>query len=130
MAERKHSPKSNLLAIEHKQVSHEVDQMWNGYCPESGLKGKQVKMRLNKYDFYESEETGLQIAILSGVQAIILNFRGNGNFRSVVSYAHDIENGELLSPQNTHKAPFNNPPEVFENSEQIEKYIKSIKSNC
>ena len=104
----------------------ELDQMWNGYCPESWLKGKRVKMRLNKNDFFESEETGLQIAVLSGVQAIILNFRGKGDFRSTISYADDIENGELLSPQNTDKPPFNNPTQIFENSQQIENYIKNI----
>jgi len=104
----------------------ELDQMWNGYCPESWLKGKRVKMRLNKNDFYESEETGLQIAVLSGVQAVILNFRGTGDFRLTGSYADEIENGELLSPQNTDRPPFNNPTEVFENSQQIENYINNI----
>jgi hypothetical protein len=107
-------------------VTQELDQVWNGYCPESWLKGKQVKMRLNKNDFYESEETGLQIAVLAGVQAVILNFRGKGDFRSSISYAHDIENGELLSPQNTDRPPFNRPTVAFETSEQIEDYIKGI----
>ncbi|MDO4229975.1 MAG: GIY-YIG nuclease family protein [Capnocytophaga sp.] len=104
-----------------------LDQMWNGYCPESWLEGKQVRMRLNRNDFYESEATGLQIAVLSGVQAIILNFRGKGDFRSTPTYADEIENGELLSPQNISRPPFNNPTEIFENSEEIENYIKSIK---
>lgn len=104
----------------------ELGQIWNGYCPESWLKGKRVKMRLNKNDFYESEETGLQIAVLSGVQAIILNFRGTCDFRSTITYAHDIENGELLSPQNTDRPPFNNPTQIFENSQQIENYINNI----
>lgn len=103
-----------------------LDLMWNGYCPESWLNGRQVKMRLNRNDFYESEETGLQIAVLSGVQAVILKFKGTGDFRSTVSFAHDIENGEILSPQNTDIPPFNNPIIVFENSEQIEKYINNI----
>ena len=43
---------------------HEVSQIWDGYCPESRLKGKVVRMRLNSWDFYESEETGLQIAMV------------------------------------------------------------------
>ena len=59
----------------------EISQMWNGYCPESMLKGNTVRMRLNQSDFFESEETGLQICVLRGVQAIILNFRGKGKFR-------------------------------------------------
>lgn len=117
----------NQTTKEEQSELQELDQMWNGYCPESWLKGKRVKMRLNKNDFYESEETGLQIAVLSGVQAVILNFRGTGDFRSTVSYADEIENGELLSPQNTERPPFNNPTEVFQDSGQIENYIKSIK---
>ena len=73
----------------------EISKTWNGLCPESLLKGREVKMRLNNSDFYESEETGLQIAVLSGVQAVIMNFRGTGDFRSTVSYADEIENGEI-----------------------------------
>ncbi len=102
-----------------------ISKMWNGYCPESLFKDKDVRMRLNQDDFYESEETGLQIAVLPGVQAIILNFRGEGKFRSTVSYADDIENGELLSPQNSNRFPFNNPTCVFNNSEEIEVYIRT-----
>ncbi len=105
---------------------HILDQFWNGYCPESFLKGERVRMRLNRNDFYESEATGLQIAVLRGVQAIIMNFRGKGEFRSTPEYADEIENGELLSPQNTNRPPFNNPTEIFENSQQIEEYIKGI----
>lgn len=105
----------------------EITQMWNGYCPESLLKDKQVRMRLNRNDFYESEETGLQIAVLSGVQAIIMNFRGEGKFRTEPKFADEIENGEFLSPQNSDRMPFNNPTEIFKDSAEIESYIKSIK---
>lgn len=100
---------------------------WNGFCPESYLKGKQVRMRLNEWDFFESEETRLQICVLTGVQAVILNFRGEGKFRSTPSYADDIESGEMLSPQNMSRPPFNDPTEVFHSSEEVEKYIVAIK---
>ena len=108
---------------------HKLDQLWNGYCPESWLQGKKVRMRLNNYDFYESEATGLQIAVLSGVQAIILNFRGEGKFRSTASYGDEIENGELLSPQNIDRPPFNEPTTIFELSEDIEDYIALLSCN-
>ena len=118
-------PNSNNAEIKNEKF--ELNQMWNGYCPESYLKGKRVRMRLNRNDFYESEETGLQIAVLGGVQAIILNFRGNGNFRTNPEFADEIENGEMLSPQNTDRPPFNNPTIIFGDSEEIENFIKSIK---
>lgn len=117
----------NQTSTEEQPEPQELDQMWNGYCPESWLKGKRVKMRLNKNDFYESEETGLQIAVLSGVQAVILNFRGKSDFRLEPKYADEIENGELLSPQNIERPPFNNPTEVFQESKEIENYINNIK---
>jgi hypothetical protein len=117
-------PNSNNTEIEDEKF--ELNQMWNGYCPESYLKGKRVRMRLNRNDFYESEETGLQIAVLSGVQAIIMNFRGKGDFRTNPEFADEIENGEMLSPQNTDRPPFNNPTIIFQESEEIENYIKSI----
>jgi hypothetical protein len=117
-------PNSNNTEIEDEKF--ELNQMWNGYCPESYLKGKRVRMRLNRNDFYESEETGLQIAVLRGVQAIIMNFRGKGDFRTNPEFADEIENGEMLSPQNTDRPPFNNPTIVFTESEEIENYIKGI----
>ena len=106
--------------------SKKIPTNWNGYCPESWLKDKTVRMRLNQDDFYESEETGLQICVLSGVQAVILNFRGEGKFRSAATYGDEIENGEILSPQNTDRPPFNDPATIFKASEEIENFIAAI----
>ena len=108
-------------------ASTEITNRWNGYCPESLLQDKTVRMRLNRDDFYESEETGLQICVLSGVQAIILNFRGEGKFRTEASYGDEVENGEILSPQNTDRPPFNNPATIFKGSGEIEDFIAFIK---
>ena len=77
-------------------------------------------------DFFESEETGLQIFVLKGVQAIILNFRGNGNFRSSTKYADEIENGEVLCPQTTDFPPFNGGV-IFKETDEIASYINTIK---
>ena len=104
-----------------------IDKIWNGFCPESQLHGKQVRMQLNRHDFFESEATGLQIAVMSDVQAVILNFRGKGDFRTNPIFADHIAHGEILSPQNMDNAPFNRPILFFEESIEIENYIKSIK---
>ena len=112
--------------VDAREEENKLSLTWNGYCPESWLKGKTIRMRLNQWDFFESEETKLQIAI-NGLQAIILSFRGEGKFRSTPNYADEIGNGELLSPQNSENFPFNNSSVVFKNSEEVETYIKSIK---
>ena len=83
-------------------------------------------MRLNQHDFFESEETGLQICVIPGVQAVILNFRGKGKFKTTSTFGDEVENGELLSPQNTDTPPFNNPATIFDNSKEIEEYIATI----
>ncbi len=109
--------------MQHSNISNS----WNGYCPESALNGQDVRMRLNNDDFYESEKTGLQIAVLKGVQAIIMNFRGKGDFREKHSYADEFEDGEILSPQNTEYPPFNHPTEIFHDGDEIQSYINHIK---
>jgi hypothetical protein len=109
-----------------KMTETRISNMWNGYCPESLLKGNTVRMRLNQNDFFESEETGLQICIIPGVQAVILNFRGEGKFRTTENYGDEVENGEILSPQNSDRPPFNNPTTAFGESEEIENYIATI----
>lgn len=118
-----------LILLEANEMDmHEVkiSTYWNGYCPESHLQGKQVRMRLNDMDFYESEATGLQLALLPGVQAVILNFRGHGKFRTTPNYADAVENGEILSPQNSPMPPFNNPTTVFKGQDEIVAYIAAI----
>ena len=83
-------------------------------------------MQLNQNDFFESEETGLQICIFPGVQAVILNFRGKGKFRITPTFGDEVKNGEILSPQNTDRPPFNSPTVAFNASDDIEKYIVTI----
>lgn len=104
-----------------------LNQVWNGYCPESWFEGKKTRMRLNQWDFFESETTGLQIAVLPGIQAIIMNFRGEGKFRHTPTYADEIVNGEILSPQNTEGAPFNSPTTIFNNYAELKMYIKKVR---
>ncbi len=107
-------------------MKQEISNMWTGYCPESLLKGKRVRMRLNQHDFFESEETGLQICVFPGVHAVILKFRGKGKFRTTPNYADEIENGEILSPQESNMPPFTEGG-IFIESDEIEKYIDAIK---
>ena len=102
------------------------DQLFDGYCPESKLAGEKIKMRLNENDFFESEKTGLQIALsYPGVNAVVLNFRGRGKFRNTIKYAHEVENGELLSPQMTERFPYCDE-RIFGNENEFHDYLKDI----
>jgi hypothetical protein len=73
-----------------------IEIYFDGYCPESLLKGKQVEMRLNEDDFWESEETGLQICV-SPPYATILNWRGKGKFRSSSDTASNLFTGLIMT---------------------------------
>jgi hypothetical protein len=102
------------------------DQFFDGYCPESKLDDEKVRMRLNVHDFFESEKTGLQIAIsYPGVHAVVLKFRGKGDFRNTIKYAHEIENGELLSPQLVDRFPYCSDA-IFRNENEFRNYLKEI----
>lgn len=105
-------------------IEIKVPTIWNGYCPESWAKGKTVRMRLNRNDFYESVETGLQIAIgFPGVQSVILNFRGDSNFRNQEIFADERDCNECLSPQTLENSPFCKAV-IFKSSEEILSYIE------
>ena len=101
-------------------------QFFDGYCPESRLDGEKVRMRLNPNDFFESEKTGLQIAIsYPGVQAVVLKFRGTGDFRKTATYADEVENDELLSPQLIDRFPYCGD-ELFQDEKEFRKYLNDI----
>lgn len=111
--------------MENKKLIFD-DGLWNGYCPESWLKGKKVKMRLNSNDFFESEETKLQIALSTpGVIATILKFRGQGKFRTTIQYAHDEPRNEVLAPQTIDKYPFSEN-EIIQECDSLKSYIEKI----
>jgi hypothetical protein len=114
------------LSIIDEETENLIPTIWNGYCPESWSKGKTVRMRLNKMDFFESEITGLQVAIgFSGVQAVILKFRGNGNYSEEKTFANERDCNECLSPQTIDKPPFCETI-TFKTSKEINNYIKQV----
>lgn len=101
--------------------------IWNGYCPESQLKGKTIKMRLNADDFYESKETGLQIAVsIPGFTATILKFRGKGEFRNTNKYAHEEDRNEILAEQTLEVFPYSEDS-LIQTLEQLNYYLNSVK---
>lgn len=59
-------------------ASKVLDLLWDGYCPESRLKGKRVRMRMVGL-YYESIETGLRIVCSPDGMAIIMKVRGDNS---------------------------------------------------
>jgi len=97
-----------------------------GYCPECSLNGYQVKMKLNKNDFFECEETGLQVYLITGNLAVILTERGKGNFLETKKYADDFVTTEILVPQNKLNIPFVDDIVYFKNNDELFDFIRKI----
>ena len=102
-------------------------QYWNGYCPECMLNDKHSILILNRNDFFECEICNLQMAIpYSGVQAVIMNFRGKRNFHSSKTYSDTVENGELLFLQTLESFPFSNNA-IVQTVDELKTFIALIK---
>lgn len=99
---------------------------FDGYCPESMLKGERIEMRLNEDDFWESEATGLQIAVFPPYAAI-LRWRGQGKFRSSSDIASNLLVGLLLTGA-VEKGRGFIPDEnnVLYNKSDLEKYLRTV----
>ena len=97
-----------------------------GYCPESLLKGKKVKMKINSWDFWESPETGLQILGWFPIYAVILPFRGKGNFKEFQSREPETLNDLILihsGHKGSHFLPADN--DFFKSKEEMAAYLES-----
>lgn len=100
---------------------------FDGFCPESKLKGEQVEMRLNEDDFWESVKTELQIAI-SDPYAVILKWRGKNQLRKSSPKASDMHYGLLLTESMDIKGEEISlyKEGLFEYENDLEDYIESI----
>ena len=103
-----------------------IEIYFDGYCPESLLKGDYVEMKLNSHDFWESEETGLQMTVFPPY-ATILKWRGKGNFRTSSPKGSDILAG-LVFTEPLHDEPgiFPDEQKIIHNEEELKLYISGI----
>lgn len=100
---------------------------FDGYCPESLLKGKQVEMRLNEDDFWESEATGLQMTVFPPY-ATILRWRGKGKFRQSSDVASNSLVGLVITQakQDEGKEIFPDEENIINNKFDLEWYLDEI----
>ncbi len=89
-----------------------VELYYDGYCPESLLKGKQVEMKLNEDDFWESE-TGLQMSIFPPY-ATILRWRGKRKFKESSDIASNVLTGLVMA-----MASIEDGKEIFPDEDEI-----------
>lgn len=100
---------------------------FDGYCPESLIKGKYVEMRLNEDDFWESEATGLQMTVFPPF-ATILRWRGKGKFR----HSSDIASNSLVglimaeAKKEDGKEIFPDEQNIINNKFDLEWYLDEI----
>ena len=101
---------------------------FDGYCPESKLKGEKVEMLLNDMDFWESEKTGLQMTIFPPYAAI-LQWRGEGKFRQQKHNAAKDYKSLILTRAKTQAGTEIFPDEnnSFEKISELKEYLNGIK---
>ena len=100
---------------------------FDGYCPESLIKGELVEMRLNKDDFWESEATGLQMTVFPPF-ATILRWRGKGKFRQSSDVASNSLVGLVMTEANQEvgKEIFPDEESIINNNFELERYLGKI----
>jgi nuclear transport factor 2 (NTF2) superfamily protein len=100
---------------------------FDGYCPESLLKGKHVEMRLNEDDFWESEATGLQMTVFLPYAAI-LRWRGKGKFRQSSDVASNVLTGLVMTEAQKEdgKEIFPDEENIINNKFDLEWYLDEI----
>jgi len=105
----------------------EIEIYFDGYCPESLLKNKKVEMKLNKDDFWESVNTGLQIAVFPPY-ATILKWRGKKEFRESTAVASDVLSGLILAEGllEDGKEIFPDTDKILHNNFELEWILDSI----
>ena len=104
-----------------------IELFFDGFCPESLLNGKQVEMKLNEDDFWESIETRLQIAVFPPF-ATILNWRGAGKFRESSKNASDTQVGMVMARPYTEEGReiFPDEKSVIHNANELRCYLDEI----
>lgn len=100
---------------------------FDGYCPESLLKGKQVEMRLNEDDFWESEATGLQMTVFLPF-ATIIRWRGKAKFRQSSDVASNSLVGLVMTQAQKEegKEIFPDEENIINNKFDLEWYLDEI----
>lgn len=104
-----------------------MEILFDGYCPESLLKGERVEMRLNENDFWESEGTGLQMTIFPPF-ATILRWRGKGKFRASSEVASDLLTGLIITEaqKDEGKEIFPDEKRIIDNNFDLDWYIHEV----
>lgn len=117
-----------LLGNQNNKDMEKEPMEWNGFCPESQLEGKEVRMRLNRNDFFESEASGLQAMVLRGVCVVLMKERGTGDFRFDPEYADMYFGGEYVLLQRSDNPPFFQlgSDEPLPDKEEIRAFLSAI----
>ena len=102
--------------------------IFDGYCPESKLRGIISEMQLNEDDFWESSVTGLQITTFPPYAAI-LSWRGKGKFKIHVQNASEHHFKLILTRASKEpgKVIFPDKNAYFKSEDELNAYLQTIK---
>ena len=102
--------------------------IFDGYCPESKLRGIIAETQLNEDDFWESTETGLQITTFPPYAAV-LSWRGKGKFKIHVQNASEHRFKLILTRASNElgKEIFPDRSGFFTSEEQFNTFLESIR---
>ena len=100
-----------------------METLYNdGYCPECQLNNEDVKLMLNRDDFWECPKSNLQLAVY-GIDAVTLKFRGTGKFKETSVYGTDEISGAALSrAEGDSIMPTNS---FFHSHEELRNYLQT-----
>lgn len=100
---------------------------FDGYCPESILKGEKVVMLLNEDDFFESPTTGLQMTCFPPY-ATILKWRGKGKFKFHRYEAPDYYRGLIFAKASNerNREIYPDQNEILTDSFELKQYLQTV----
>jgi hypothetical protein len=100
---------------------------FDGYCPACRRNEKQEVLQLNSNDFWECRACHLQLTTFAPY-AVILRWRGEGQFRQTVDYDHNHHKNLILTVTRIEAESeiFPDPREVFYYRIDLEDYLESV----
>jgi len=98
----------------------------NGYCPECELKGEKTELLLNSGDIFECPKSRLQLVKCAANMAVILRWRGKGEFRKTVTKGTDYLKGLILTKAKDEPMTIISERTAFHDKQELAEYLLGV----